>query len=162
MISFSGYQFPSEVRARGDVSVNKAPQHLVFEAHRWLYHSTLGSRVIKKKKYLRAGLSAVNLSRYQQMSDKGLIRLISCGLRHLVPCASPRASQARACAPPPPRRARPAPGDTPTHSHTHTHTFTRGSSSTCSRGAIREARHGRRRKPWRSVTLVLIIGVSCL
>ena len=27
---------------------------LVFKAHRWLYHSTLGSRVIKKKKYLRA------------------------------------------------------------------------------------------------------------
>ena len=23
---------------------------LVFKAHRWLYHSTLGSRVIKKKK----------------------------------------------------------------------------------------------------------------
>ena len=25
---------------------------LVFEAHRWLYHSTLGSRVIKKKRKL--------------------------------------------------------------------------------------------------------------
>jgi len=24
---------------------------LVFKAHRWLYHSTLGSRVIKKKKF---------------------------------------------------------------------------------------------------------------
>jgi len=27
---------------------------LVFKAHRWLYHSTLGSRVKKKKKKLRA------------------------------------------------------------------------------------------------------------
>ena len=25
---------------------------LVLKAHRWLYHSTLGARVIKKKKYL--------------------------------------------------------------------------------------------------------------
>ena len=42
----SGGQWMGQVRFRGG---------LVFKAHRLLYHSTLGSRVIKKKKKRREG-----------------------------------------------------------------------------------------------------------
>ena len=33
---------------------------LVFKAHRWLYHSTIGSRVIKKKKVVRVQRSSLS------------------------------------------------------------------------------------------------------
>jgi len=36
----------------------------VFEAHRLVYHSTLGSRVIKKKKETRAARTARELQGY--------------------------------------------------------------------------------------------------
>jgi len=37
-------------------NVERFREGLVFKAHRWLYHSTLGSRVIKKKKKKRQSL----------------------------------------------------------------------------------------------------------
>ena len=42
---------------------------LVFKAHRWLYHSTRGSRVIKKKKVQIVFLDCLDL--YHKSPDSG-------------------------------------------------------------------------------------------
>ena len=44
--------------ARGQENVNRLRRGLAFKARRLVYHSTLGARVMKKKKKVAAVLSA--------------------------------------------------------------------------------------------------------
>jgi len=58
---------------------------LVFKAHRWLYHSTLGSRVIKKQKKRRSSQGA-----YQPFRDGvGVNALLPLGKRDDRPQPAP-------------------------------------------------------------------------